>query len=196
MPEIILPTKAQVDEILDSLGKVNDAANLNGSAHAKLRYIANTVNTVNTNVNTINSNVGSNANTASATGSVHAKLKDIKNNLSGSGTYNYMGKHQVYVKGVSTTTILNINGGGRFSLYNIKDYTGTNTVTVVVDGIIICHGHFSYNRGLSRWGNIYELSSGRDNLELIEFGASLSILAKTNSPGWEFYLDYNYWLEK
>ncbi len=52
---------------LNAVGDVGNAANANGTIHAK--------------ISNLNNNVGSNADASNTAGSIHAKLKDIKSSL-------------------------------------------------------------------------------------------------------------------
>jgi hypothetical protein len=105
------------------------------------------IDSVKTIANTINTNVGSNADTASATGSLHAKIKEIRSYLGGetAKTQRPRGMKRIewYVNTGTLTDVLNITGKGEFLALGHINYSSTSEsgrYKIIIDGVEIFHG--------------------------------------------------------
>ena len=124
------------------------------------------VNTITTNMNAVSTNVGSNADAASATGSVHAKLKDLKTTVQSSGGIKLV-QRGIYnlgtgnMESVHNITISSVNLSKSFinlqSTWNINQsqytsggtdvsgiLTANNNIKLVISGRSLNSGFYGY----------------------------------------------------
>ena len=169
MPEILLPTKAQVETIDTKVGTNADVAGTT-TLFGRLKQSYDNISTIITNIGTVITNVGSNADASSATGSVHAKLKDIKAN--GGVAIDVTNCIPFHVEGymnVAATsqyeTLKSISGKGFLKEAIIQDYSGASgsvKMKITVDGSVVSwtstDGQFSWT-GLSQYDLLYPVAT-------------------------------------
>lgn len=120
------------------------------------------INNVKSTVNTINTNVGSNADAASATGSLHGKIKEIRSYLGGEVL---KAQHPRSIKRMHWTTsnteltnVLYVTGKGELlTLAHMHpNQTGDEGLyRIVLDGIEIFNGSTGYGGQAISWGSSY-----------------------------------------
>lgn len=159
-------TQVIANTVNTNVGSNSDGASASGSVHAKIKsartaidaiktktdsYLDATVSTraTQTTLNTVNSNVGSNANAASATGSVHAKLKDVRSYIS-SLVSQIRNRTQTITYAEadkdSLTTVRSVSGSGYFSVFStVIQLPGSFKITV--DSSVLLNNKELFNGG-------------------------------------------------
>lgn len=112
---------ARLKQIYDYL-----VSNLSSTRASKIDNLDTTITSraAQTTANTINTNVGSNADGASATGSVHAKLKDIKSSLGGVGIKSVQRGTGIADLNYTNVTISSVNMSKTY--INVQPYVRAN----------------------------------------------------------------------
>ena len=134
MPEILLPTKTQVETLDTKVGTNADAGGTT-TLFARLKQMYDNIVT----------NLGSNADASSATGSVHAKLKDIKENggvavdISNCIPFVREQTAKLVVADNTYETLLSITGKGFLSKAILWNETNTSLIRIriTIDGIVV-----------------------------------------------------------
>ena len=159
MPEILLPTKTQVETLDTKVGtNVDVGGTITLFARAKQIY------------DNIVTNLGSNADASSATGSVHAKLKDIKDNAGSAIDVTrcipFTKESNVKTIVVANTyeTLLSISGKGFLTeaILQMIDTQVSYGIKITIDGTVVAWSSTA-NRyrfiGLSQYNNLFIIAT-------------------------------------
>jgi hypothetical protein len=126
---------------------------VNSDLSTPLNVLINSVKTV---IDTVNTNVGSNANAASATGSVHAKLKELRTYITNQINTSQKPRRAIISGSYAAknlnpgVTALNITGKGKLNALEISFYHQAETyayMRITVDGVSL--GMFETRRDTS-----------------------------------------------
>src|SRR5690625_3175970 len=110
------------------LGTRNDSASSSGSLHSKITSVANTSNSISSNINL---SLGSRTDSPSRAGSVHAKLRNLD------ASYKTPTISHRYSSSVSSTTPININGSGYITSLYMQSGGSSTSVTITIDGNVL-----------------------------------------------------------
>ena len=182
MPEILLPTKTQVETLDTKVGTNADAGGTT-TLFARLKQMYDNIVT----------NLGSNADASSATGSVHAKLKDIKANggvaidISNCIPFVREQTAKLVVADNTYETLLSITGKGFLSKAILWNEINTSPIRIriTIDGIVVLwvEGNGQWKSiGMCQQTDVYPLSQTNSYANLaFQYPNSAQAAATTTS---------------